>query len=454
MSNKFYVLGPENFATLNTDKAFKGFNYAIDNDFLFLFGGSETADSNSACSKTMYIYDIHENTWITKEKKFLSDMMCSSVCVREGEIYFFGGYQNKIIRKYSPIADRWFKTKLGNIPDDSGITMTGDLYCSRPCIVGDKVYIGGSGVANSNVQTNVFEYDFTTNTITNPQVFKNSAQGCTWLKVYPDESKFMQTMRLTSTAASVGYRYGEFGASSFTDSYSKDYTTSDTMVRNVVGEFEDGTILDVRANIDGGNRLTIKVIETKEDSNGKTYAEASEIYHEFEEPIIFSANEAKTANNMDSRDRMFIPYFTSADCNEIKLICISKSRYIKAKDQGIATTLTNKITNVKEVLSTKIDYEAETGTEIRIALSIDNNVTYKYFKNGSWATITDKNMVKNGEGMTPQEFENLTNDNFKLLIGNNESIDIDVLVTLYTNDESATPKIKKISFKTSELLTE
>ena len=266
--------------------------------------------------------------------------------------------------------------------------------------------------------------------------------------------KFMQTMRLTSTAASVGYRYGEFGASSFTDSYSKDYTTSDTMVRNVVGEFEDGTILDVRANIDGGNRLTIKVIETKEDSNGKTYAEASEIYHEFEEPIIFSANEAKTANNMDSRDRMFIPYFTSADCNEIKLICISKSRYIKAKDQGIATTLTNKITNVKEVLSTKIDYEAETGTEIRIALSIDNNVTYKYFKNGSWATVTDKNMVKNGEGMTPQEFENLTNDNFKLLIGNNESIDIDVLVTLYTNDESATPKIKKISFKTSELLTE
>ena len=226
------------------------------------------------------------------------------------------------------------------------------------------------------------------------------------------------------------------------------------MVRNVVGEFEDGTILDVRANIDGGNRLTIKVIETKEDSNGKTYAEASEIYHEFEEPIIFSANEAKTANNMDSRDRMFIPYFTSADCNEIKLICISKSRYIKAKDQGIATTLTNKITNVKEVLSTKIDCETEPGTEIRIALSIDNNVTYKYFKNGSWATVTDKNMVKNGEGMTPQEFENLTNDNFKLLIGNNESIDIDVLVTLYTNDESATPKIKKISFKTSELLTE
>ena len=27
MSNKFYVLGPENFATLNTDKAFKGFNW-------------------------------------------------------------------------------------------------------------------------------------------------------------------------------------------------------------------------------------------------------------------------------------------------------------------------------------------------------------------------------------------------------------------------------------------
>ena len=113
MSNKFYVLGPENFATLNTTTAFKGFNYVIDNDFLFLFVCSETYDSNSACSKTIYFYDIHENTCITKENKFLSDIMCSSVCVREGEIYFFGGYQNKIIRKYSPIADRWFRAGVG-----------------------------------------------------------------------------------------------------------------------------------------------------------------------------------------------------------------------------------------------------------------------------------------------------------------------------------------------------
>ena len=62
-------------------------------------------------------------------------------------------------------------------------------------------------------------------------------------------------------------------------------------------------------------------------------------------------------------------------------------------------------------------------------------------------------MAKNGEGMTPAEFEKLTSKDFNLLIGSSMTIDIDILVTLYTNDESATPKIKRISFKTSELLT-
>lgn len=343
-------------------------------------------------------------------------------------------------------------TGNGYIPTSYGITMDGGLHCGRPCIIGDKAYIGGCGYAVSNVRTNVFEYDFTTSEITNAQVFQNFAQGCTWLKVYPDESKFMQSMRLTSTAASVGYRYSDYTVSTYTDSYSKTYTATDTMARNIIGEMEDGTILDIRPDIDNNKRLTIKVIETKDDSNGKTYEEAAEIYHEFEDPIILSLNEVRTANNMDSRGRIFIPYFTSDDHTEIKLICIAKARYVSNSDQTIATTINNRVTEVKEVLSASIECEAEAGTDIRIALSIDNKVTYKYFDGSAWQEITDKNMVANSQGMTPTQFAALSADDFKLLIGSADGLNIDVLVSLYTSDQGLTPKIKKISFKTSKLV--
>lgn len=90
MSDQFYVLEPSNFTTLTTDAAFDGFNYAIDNDFIFLFGGSASAD-NSYCDQVMYVYDIHANTWTKKEMNLPVDIQGSAVCVREGEIFFFGG---------------------------------------------------------------------------------------------------------------------------------------------------------------------------------------------------------------------------------------------------------------------------------------------------------------------------------------------------------------------------
>lgn len=451
MSDRFYILEPSNFATLTTDAAFDGFNYAIDNDFIFLFGGSASAD-NSYCDQVMYVYDIHANTWKKKEMSLPVDIQGSAVCVHEGEIFFFGGYKCNQIRRYSPVAGEWFTTGNGYIPTSYGITMDSGLHCSRPCIIDNKAYIGGCGYAVSNARTNVFEYDFSTSEITNAKVFQNFAQNCTWLKVYPDESKFMQSMRLTSTAASVGYRYCDYAASTNVDSYTKTYTATDTMVRNIIGEMEDGTILDIRPDIDNNKRLTVKIIETKDDSNGKTYESAAEIYHEFEDPIMLSLNEVRTANNMDSRGRIFIPYFTSDAHTEIKLICIAKARYMKGTDQTIATTINNRVTEVKEVLSASIDCEAENGTDIRIALSIDDRNTYKYFTGGTWQTITDKNMVKNKEGMTPAQFAALSTDDFKLLIGSADGLNIDILVSLYTNDEGLTPKIKKISFKTSKLV--
>ena len=46
----------------------------------------------------------------------------------------------------------------------------------------------------------------------------------------------------------------------------------------------------------------------------------------------------------------------------------------------------------------------------------------------------------------------LSADDFKLLIGSADGLNIDVLVSLYTSDQGLTPKVKKISFKTSKLV--
>ena len=100
------------------------------------------------------------------------------------------------------------------------------------------------------------------------------------------------------------------------------------------------------------------------------------------------------------------------------------------------------------MVESSIEYELKNNTEIRIALSIDGKTTYRYFDGNNWLTCTNKNLVKNNQGMTPNVFFNLKENDYKKLITNTS--DIDVLVSLYSKDSNNTPKIKSISFKTSK----
>ena len=130
------------------------------------------------------------------------------------------------------------------------------------------------------------------------------------------------------------------------------------------------------------------------------------------------------------------------------MLAIAKPNYIVNSDQTIETTITNNIKQIDSVVESSIEYELKDNTEIRIALSIDGKTTYKYIDGNNWLTCTDKNLVKNNQGMTPNVFFNLTENDYKKLI--TTTSDIDVLVSLYTKDSNNTPKIKSISFKTSK----
>ena len=131
---------------------------------------------------------------------------------------------------------------------------------------------------------------------------------------------------------------------------------------------------------------------------------------------------------------------------------ISTPQYIINSDQTIETTTSNQIIDICDVINVSIDYELEDNTQIKIAVSTDNKNSYKYFDGISWKVITNKNLNKNGEGMTPNDFSNLSKQNFRDLFGTSTSNNLDILISLYSTNSDNTPKIRNISIKTSNLL--
>ena len=80
------------------------------------------------------------------------------------------------------------------------------------------------------------------------------------------------------------------------------------------------------------------------------------------------------------------------------------------------------------------------GTEIRMALSNDDRITYKIFNGSNWITIGKNNVVN--DGMLPSFVNSLTENNLKSLLDNKS---LDAYCTLKTNNQYATPRIKSIT---------
>ena len=453
MDYNLYIKEPNNFATLQLDESFNDFGYFIVDDILYLYGGGES-DYAGESRKYMYIYDIHKNTWEKFEDKNIpNDLMNASSCVYNGNVYFFGGYKNRFIRRYNVNLNEWNEGFVGYINSNSGINMT-NIFCCKPYIIDNKAYFGGISNFSGDNFVNCYEFDLENEKLNTTPICYNLSQSASFVKFDLENKRVFQIIRgaYSGYPTNLVYTTISFGASAVSAlGYKKVYSTAATngFVHSIVNEYDENNVIDIRPDIDNNNRLTIKILDsTTNFSTIKLYDSCNEIKHYFEDPIYLTIGESQNTNIIDSKGQIFIPFFSNDEKAEIKLLAITKPNYTTNSDQTIETTITNNIKQIDSVIKSSIEYELKVDTEIRIALSIDGKTTYKYFDGNNWLICTDKNLVKNNQGMTPNVFFNLKENDYKKLITNTS--DIDVLVSLYSKDSNNTPKIKSISFKTSK----
>ena len=454
MEYNLYIKEPNNFATLQLDESFNDFGYFIVDDILYLYGGGES-DYAGESRKYMYIYDIHKNTWEKFEDKNIpNDLMNASSCVYNGNVYFFGGYKNSFIRRYNVMTNEWNEGFVGYINSNSNINMT-NIFCGKPYIIGNKAYFGGVCNFKDNQLTKCYEFDLENEKLNVTPIGYNFSQSASFVKFDLENKQIFQIARgaYSGYPTNLAYATMNFGASNISAfGYRKDYSmvTTNGFVHSIVNDYDENNVIDIRPDIDNNNRLTIKILDsTNNFSTIALYDSCNEIEHYFEDPIYLTIGESQSTNIIDSKGQIFIPFFSNDGKTEIKLLAIAKPNYITNSDQTIETTIANNIKQIDSIIKSSIEYELKVDTEIRIALSIDGKTTYKYFDGNNWLTCTNKNLVKNNQGMTPNVFFNLTENDYKKLI--TTTSDIDVLVSLYTKDSNNTPKIKSISFKTNKI---
>ena len=453
MDYNLYIKEPNNFATLQLDESFNDFGYFIVDDILYLYGGGES-DYAGEPRKYMYIYDIHKNTWEKFEDKNIpNDLMNASSCVYNGNVYFFGGYKNSFIRRYNVMTNEWNEGFVGYINSNSNINMT-NIFCGKPYIIGNKAYFGGVCNFKDNQLTKCYEFDLENEKLNVTPIGYNFSQSASFVKFDLENKQIFQIARgaYSGYPTNLAYATMNFGASNISAfGYRKDYSmvTTNGFVHSIVNDYDENNVIDIRPDIDNNNRLTIKILDsTNNFSTIALYDSCNEVEHYFEDPVYLTIGESQSTNIIDSKGQIFIPFFSNDGKTEIKLLAITKPDYITNSDQTIETTIANNIKQIDSIIKSSIEYELKVDTEIRIALSVDGKATYKYFDGSNWLTCTNKNLVKNNQGMIPNVFFNLTENDYKKLI--TTTSDIDVLVSLYTKDSNNTPKIKGISFKTSK----
>ena len=86
----------------------------------------------------------------------------------------------------------------------------------------------------------------------------------------------------------------------------------------------------------------------------------------------------------------------------------------------VETTIDTNIQEIQTVRSINVDYETPDETEIRMALSNDDRITYKIFNGSNWIII-DKNNVVN-DGMLPSFVNSLTENDLQSFL-NGKSLD-------------------------------
>ena len=194
MEYDLYVKEPNNFSTLSLTEPFNDFGYFIVDDILYLYGGGES-DYAGKSRKYMYMYDIHKNTWEKFEDKNIpNDLMNSSSCIYNGNVYFFGGYKNSFIRKYNVTTNEWNEGFIGYINSNSNINMT-NIFCGKPYIIGNKAYFGGISNFSSDNFVNCYEFDLINEKLNTTPICRNLSQSPSFVKFDLENKQVFQIVR-------------------------------------------------------------------------------------------------------------------------------------------------------------------------------------------------------------------------------------------------------------------
>lgn len=109
----------------------------------------------------------------------------------------------------------------------------------------------------------------------------------------------------------------------------------------------------------------------------------------------------------------------------------------------IETNDNSQVSNIYQIENIVTTQVVPENTDIKYLLSFDGRNTYKTYKNGSWVDvdISIKSNIMN-QGMTKDEIEALTKNEFAMVITDNKTMD--TLIGMTTGSEYSTPFISEV----------
>lgn len=154
------------------------------------------------------------------------------------------------------------------------------------------------------------------------------------------------------------------------------------------------------------------------------------IYDENDLMIYEGTNLEKMVYNSATYATLF---YNTKELETMKVYPTNVVGTIESKD---TTQITN-IYKIESITTTQVQPE---NTDIRYLLSFDGRNTYKTYRDGLWVTIDTANNMN--EGLTKEELESLTSDDFAKGITDNKTLDI--LVGMTTDNENVSPSISAV----------
>ena len=445
------IMPPTDFATLTPGIDIKGFNFAILNNFLYVFGGG-SAEYGTPNAQKIYIYDIIADSWSTRDDpKMPTNLMMSAVCTYNDEIYFFGGINITGVVKYNPITKIWTTIKLANI---ESINPNNNIFASKPYVIGNKAYfLGITPIGDSshlNTETRLGVYDFVNNTYT--IVGLPLPSNVFHINMFKDEENHdrITTLQFNISDNSMAVNNYDYPLRivDITGCYKQTIGAFTPIICSDINE-EDYFVC---ARMQDG-QLKVELMKYKGLTGEETTEDLIEITHKT--PIKnmgFSMPSVNCAANKNENGNIYIPVYTDAAKTTLGVLAIYQPEYIINSEQPIETTVLSEINGVREIVGCNIYCTEPEGTYIRFAFSC-NNGPYKVFDHVSseWVNITDqttKYMIFNNEGMTRGTVEGLTRLEWQKLIGNTgAATTINALVNLMSTDENYTPTVSEIRFR-------